>query len=451
VLIAHHVAIVGGGFSGTLLAINLLRYGALRVTLVEREPDRLAQGCAYGAAQPNHVLNVRAGNMSAFPDEPDHFVQWLEREGLGTASCFATRRDYGRYLSALLADMQRQAGDRLTIMSRNVEDAFFPPRGGCLMLAGGGRVEADMVVLAPGNLPPHDLALFRRSASPAYVPDPWAADLGEGLTADDRVLLVGTGLTAVDCVMTLDAAGFRGRIVAISRRGLMPQVHAPAPGFEPRRERPRGGITELVREVRARAREVGWRNAIDELRPFTQDIWGAADFSEQSRFLRHLRPYWDIHRHRIAPRVSGRLEELRAQGRLQSHAGKIVRVKPRSARGLEIGWRARGRREEESLLAARAINCTGPLGDIGRSRDVLLQRLHRRGLLRADPHHIGIDVDRAGRAVGADGIAHERLHVVGPMTRGAHWEIVAVPDIRKQVWTLARSMTGSHWVAAEGL
>ncbi|MGC4252347.1 MAG: FAD-dependent oxidoreductase [Sphingobium sp.] len=448
--IAHHVAIVGGGFSGTLLAINLLRHGALKVTLIEREPDRLARGCAYGAAQPDHVLNVRAGNMGAFPDQPGHFAQWLERRGSGTATCFATRRDYGQYLSELLAETQRQAGHRLTVMLRNVEDALFSPQGASLILSDGGRIEADMIVLAQGNLPPHDLTLFRQAASDAYIPDPWAADLGEGLRSDDSVLLIGTGLTAVDCILTLDAAGFRGRMVALSRRGLMPHVHETEVAFRPRRERPRGSIAELAHEVRARARDIGWRNAVDELRPFTQDIWSAADFSGQSRFLRHLRPYWDIHRHRIAPQVRDRLEKLKAEGRLRNRAGKIIRVTPMGG-GLEIGWRPRQDREEQVLRVSRAINCTGPLSDLRLSRDMLLQRLHERGFLRPDPHHIGIDVDRTGRAVNAGGGANDRLFVVGPMTRGACWEIVAVPDIRKQVWTLARALTGSHWVEAEGL
>jgi uncharacterized NAD(P)/FAD-binding protein YdhS len=449
-LIARHAAIVGGGFSGTLLAINLLQHGALGVTLVERDPERLARGLAYGSAQANHVLNVRAANMSAFPDQPGHFVDWLARNGLGSETSFATRRNYGRYLSEILSDIRREKGERLTILSGNAVDVVPGPETDRLLFDDRPAIEADMIVLAPGNLPPHDLPAFRDIPLPAYVSDPWSRDIATGLSRDDDVLLLGTGLTAVDCAVTLDSAGFRGRIVAMSRRGLMPHSHAPGAPYQPRSERPVDTAAGLVKQVRARAEAIGWRNAVDELRPYTQDMWASADLARQSRFLRHLRPYWDIHRHRIAPHVAERLETMRAEGRLRIEAGKILAADPHAG-GLSVLWRPRGRDERHRLDVARVVNCTGPLGDLNRTRDPLLGNLHAKGLLRPDPHQIGVDVDRAGRTIGRDGRANPRLFMVGPMTRGASWEIVAVPDIRKQVWTLARAATGAHWVEAEGL
>ena len=41
-----HVAIIGGGFSGTLLAVNLLRHDGPRATLIERRAHH------RGAASP---------------------------------------------------------------------------------------------------------------------------------------------------------------------------------------------------------------------------------------------------------------------------------------------------------------------------------------------------------------------------------------------------------------
>lgn len=179
-------------------------------------------------------------------------------------------------------------------------------------------------------------------------------------------------------------------------------------------------------------------------------MWRAADAEKRSRFLRHLRPFWDVHRHRIAPQVEARLARMRADGRWVVRAGKVVKVTVDEA-GLAVQLRARGGQEIETLQVARVVNCTGPLGDLRRTGDRLLQRLAERGDIRPDPLSIGIDVDRQCRAIASDGSAQQRLFVVGPMTRGAHWEIVAVPDIRRQVWTLARDITGAHWVEAEGL
>jgi uncharacterized NAD(P)/FAD-binding protein YdhS len=450
----NHAVILGGGFSGTLLAMNLLRYGSLRVTIVEKRADRLGRGLAYGAAQEGHILNVRAANMSALPDQPHHFVEWLEQEALGRESSFATRRDYGAYLSALLREVSDQAQDRLTVLTDEAVDLIRTDKGVRVMLRAGGPVDADIAALAPGNLPPHDLAAFAGIDSDAYINDPWAADIATGLQSSDSILLLGSGLTAVDCALSLDNAGFRGSVIALSRRGLAPHDHHPAlPRSGPhaaRKERPTGGLSHLVRQVRRRSATIGWRNAVDELRPFIQDMWRAASAQERSRFLRHLRPYWDVHRHRIAPQVADRLGRMRAEGRLSVRAGKVVKATP-DAQSLRIDLRARGAQAIETLHVARVINCTGPLGDLRRTRDPLLQRLADRGDIRCDPLSIGIDVDRQCRAIAGDGTAQQRLFVVGPMTRGAHWEIVAVPDIRRQVWALAREITGAHWVEAEGL
>jgi len=445
-----HAAIIGGGFSGTLLAINLLRHGALRVTMVERHPDRLGRGLAYGAAQADHILNVRAANMSALPDHSAHFVDWLKQAGLGQEGSFARRRDYGAYLCAMLDTVRGLAGDRLTVLEDEAVDLTLDPGGAQVALRSGATIPADIAVVAPGNLPPHDLPAFAGLTGPAYVNNPWAADIAEGLSANDTMLLLGSGLTAVDCALSLDSAGFAGRIIALSRRGLMPHSHAPAPPYAPRGERPTGTASALVHRVRARATEIGWRNAVDELRPFTPDMWRAASPAEQGRFLRHLRPYWDVHRHRIAPPVATRLAAMQAEGRLQIRAAKVVDAVTAGA-GISIAMRGRGQHMVERLTVSRVVNCTGPLGDLRRTTDPLLQNLYARGAIRPDPLAIGIDVDQQCHAIADDGSAQPRLFVVGPMTRGAHWEIVAVPDIRRQVWALARQITGAHWVEAEGL
>lgn len=448
--IARHALVIGGGFSGTLLAINLLRHGSLHVTLVERDPQRLGKGLAFGAAQDRHILNVRAGNMSAFADQPDHFVDWLTRRGVGSDATFATRQDYGAYLAEMLADIRRSAGDRFTIVADEVTDLAMSDEGARLHLASGRDLNGDIVILAPGNLPPHDLPAFARLPAPAYISDPWSRDIAADLTRDDHVLLLGTGLTAIDCALTLDDAGFRGRITALSRRGLSPHMHAPSPAFTPARERPAQSGAALVGAVRARSRQVGWRNAIDELRPFTQGLWRISSGKEKARFLRHLRPFWDIHRHRIAPQVAERLDAMKARGQLSFMAGRILRAE-QAHPGLHLSWRARGANETSLMTVSRVINCTGPLSDLCRTREPLLQALWKAGAIRPDPMNIGIDVDQQARAIGGDGTANERLFAVGPMTRGAHWEIVAVPDIRRQVLDLARKVTATHWVEAEGL
>jgi uncharacterized NAD(P)/FAD-binding protein YdhS len=232
---------------------------------------------------------------------------------------------------------------------------------------------------------------------------------------------------------------------------LLPHSHADAPPAPDKlNEKPRETGAALVRRIRRRAAAIGWRAAIDELRPFTQDMWRGASDLGRARFLQHARPWWDIHRHRLAPDVAAIIAGMRESGALQPRAGKTLAVEP-VAGGAAVTWRPRGSDTPETLVATRIINCTGPQGDLLRADEPLLRALVAEGAIRPDPLRIGIDVDLQSRTIAADGTCNDWLYALGPMTRGAFWEIVAVPDIRVQSWSIARRLTNSQWVGGEGL
>jgi uncharacterized NAD(P)/FAD-binding protein YdhS len=441
-MLVRHLAIVGGGFSGAMLAVQLLRRGA-RVTLIEREraPGR---GLAYGAADPTHLLNVRAGNMSAYPDDPGHFVRWLAARGEeNPAPIFARRRDFGDYVEQQLAAAIADAPGRFAHAAQAAVDAQTSPDGAAVMLSDGATVQADAAILALGNLPPPPPPGILAGALPhgLYWGDPWTPGATEGLADEDVVLVIGTGLTMVDIVLLLDARGFRGRIIALSRRGLVPLPHRDEPPATERRTQPPGALdSALVREVRRRGEAVGWRHAVDELRPFTQALWHDAGLAQRRRFIRHLRSWWDIHRHRIAPQVHERIRALIGAGRLSVGAGKLIDARAEDGQA-EVRWRPRGKEAPERARVTRIINCTGPEGDLARSHEPLLRRLMERGSIRPGPIGIGVDADKDARVLGADGAANPRLYALGPLTRGLWWEIIAVPDIRGQVAQVAQTLT----------
>jgi uncharacterized NAD(P)/FAD-binding protein YdhS len=360
--------------------------------------------------------------MSAFAEDPDHFVRWVETEGLGGPDTFVPRREYRRYLEGVLAGapVRRVAGEAVAV------------EGGALVLGDGARLAFDALVLAGGNYPGR---LPARLDLPA-VDDPWS---GEGVAAiralaaqGGDVLLVGTGLTMVDVALSLADAGFGGRMVAVSRRGLLPRAHE-EPASPPYPIDPAPALMALLRAARAGS---PWRAAVDSLRPHTQALWRGFGLDEKKRFLRHLRPWWDVHRHRIAPPVARRIEQLIGEGRLEVLAGRI-----REAGGaVTIALRGGG---ERRFAVAGAVNCTGPEGAIARVGDPLVRQMLAAGLARPDPLGLGLEVDDASRLVAADGAPSPRLFAVGPLTRGMLWEIVAVPDIRGQVRDLGRTLAAA--------
>ena len=268
----------------------MARHGGPRVTLVERRVEP-GLGLAYGAAHETHLLNVRASNMSALPDQPDHFVRWLAARGVEDAgSAFVPRVVYGEYLQELLSAAERDSGGRLEIVQGDASDLELAEDGVVLSLVDGRRLTGDMASLAIGNLPPHaPPGLDPLRLTPGrYWPDPWDRRLAEDVGESDTILVIGTGLTMVDVVLMLEAKGFRGRIFAMSRRGLLPRPHAATAPFTRRAERPKTRASALVRDVRRRAAEIGWRNAVAALRPFTQSLRRAASGAQTRRFLRHL-------------------------------------------------------------------------------------------------------------------------------------------------------------------
>ena len=432
---AADVVIIGGGYSGTMLAAQLAQRG-LTATSIEGR-GRAGRGTAFSTPEAVHLLNVPATKMSAWPDKAGDFADSVAGEGYQPTD-FVPRLRFGAYVSAIL-DEARASG-RVTVLDGQAVDVEPADNGWIVTLAGGSQVEAEALALAHGNQPPEPLRVAEGISPRLFVNDPWsdegrAAVLKVAEEGGD-VLIVGTGLTMVDVVLSLDAAGHQGRIVALSRRGLTPRAHA---GFEPvsveRDEVPHGSVTGLWRWLRKHGAQLGWRGMIDSLRPHSHALWQSLDEEQQKRFLRHARPWWDVHRHRIAPEVAAVLKRLVGEGRLEIVAGRIKSMRTGN-RELVAGIQRRGKSETTEQAFALGVNCTGPLGAIGRSEDGVLRSLFDAGLAKPDWLGIGLDVDGKSRVVGA-----ERLWAVGPLTKGRFWEIVAVPDIRGQVADVAKDIS----------
>ena len=443
--VSSTVAIIGGGFSGSTLAVELLRRaeGQVSVVLIERGPVP-GRGVAYGTQFEGHLLNVRAKNMSAYADVPDHFVKWAQRHYSSSVKPddFLPRPIYGQYISSQL----REATSACPAEFRCIQDeavSMAPSGHRCLTrLASGKTVIADKVVLALGNFPPADLQIPGKTAtSSRYVANPWSGNAFASATHDKNVLLIGSGLTSVDVAVELRARGFEGTIHILSRRGLLPQRHAavPFPPF-PTESTPRTvrGLLRLIRLQVSKAEERGsnWRAVVDSLRPVTQQIWRSLPLVEQRRFLRHLRSYWDVHRHRIADRIADQLTLQLRSAEIQMHAGRITQYRDCDA-GVEVIYRERKGGQLTRLLVDRVVNCTGPEGDYRRVSSPLLLDLMEKDLARPDALSLGLDVADDGAVVDSQGSPSNFLYALGPLRKGKLWESIAVPELRVQVAELA--------------
>lgn len=453
---APTVAIVGAGFSGTLLAVHLLRTARapLHVLLIERS-GRPGRGLAYASASDSHLLNVRVANMSALPEQPGHFRDWLQARGHAAGlpddggAAFVPRRVYGAYLEALLAQARAAAaeGVHCTLLAAAVTRLDRAGDGWRLQFDDGDGRAASRVVLCLGNLPPAaPCPLPATLPAGRYVADPWQAAALTAIPPTATVLLAGTGLTMVDTLLSLLDQDHRGPVLALSRRGLLPQTHAPVAAPWPclRAQESFGRLPVLLARVRAGVQAAGgdWRAVIDGLRPHTQRLWAALPDAERRRFLRHLRPYWEVHRHRLAPPVAARLHAALAGGRLRVLAARLQRIDLTADGRLHVQGRLRGGGTALTLAADVLINCTGPQCDFARIDEPLLRDALACGLLRADALGLGLDAGEDGALLDHDGRPQPGLYGLGPQVRGRVWELTAVPELR-----LAAAQLGARLAA----
>ena len=435
-----HVVVMGAGFSGVAVATALSRRKrAPRVTLIER--DRFGQGVAYGTKDAAHLLNVRASNMSVYADKPEDFARWLKDKSGGEPTAFAARKRYGDYIQDVLKRTRRAAlfNGGLT----RVRDEAVSCRAGSgwwhVGLASGKTIEANGVVLALGNQPVSGPIVFADAGVPLL--DPWDTKEMQRIGKGD-VLLLGAGLTMIDVALSLASRSRTQTVYALSRRGLTPRMHLdpprpppPTPLHLPHSLSQK--LHEFRREVRAMAeRGEPWQLAVDRMRSVTPALWRGLSLEEQRRFLRHLRVWWDVHRHRAAPEIFERADALQREGRLRVLAGEVMSVE-RNGRTTEIYHRQRGSLVRHRLEVSAVVNCTGSNLDLTRSTDPLILQMLTEGLARTHPTGLGFDLDEEARVLDARGKIQGSVYAIGPITAGAFWESTAVPEIRARAAAIA--------------
>ncbi len=455
------IAIVGGGFSGSLVAANLLKTATrpLIIKLIERSHD-IGKGVAYSTDTNSHLLNVSAGNMSAFPDDPGHLLRWLNynRSELATllpdeinASSFIPRKIYGFYIQSILEEAEATASSNVRLERLIDEVVAVEPegKGAIVSLRSSLRFLADKVVLSLGNSPSTSLLSRHLDGNDERLQDTWSANALVELEPDAPVLLIGTGLTMVDMVVSLHERKHRGKVYAVSRRGLFPLRHQatkPYPAFLNAETAPKTirGLLRRVRvEVEAAATQgYNWRAVIDALRPITQQLWQQLPRVEQQRFLRHVKPYWEVHRHRIAPRIGDVVNEMLDSGQLAISAGRIqdYHALPDA---VAVTVRQRKTKTTDVLSVSRVVNCTGVEADYRRSSQPLIADLRSQGLIRPNGIGLGLDTAPRGAILDANGNISTLLYALGTPRKGDLWETTAVPELREQVQVVSEAVLQS--------
>jgi uncharacterized NAD(P)/FAD-binding protein YdhS len=443
------LVICGGGASAVLLLAALKEELSQPIAVTIMEPrDKLGAGVAYSTLCPAHLLNTRACMMSVNAD-PHDFLDWLRcergQDGPWDGEDFAPRQHFGAYLRARLEEIRRAPHIHQRWLRSVAESVVVCGHGWEVVPREGEPVFADIVVLATGNEAPRMIgAALAPAAQARILNNPWRVDCKDSIASAAPVLIAGTGLTAVDAVVELLERRHTGPIFAFSRRGLVPRAHGavapPAPAF-------RAAFPAQLRQIVAWMREFSgddpggerWRGVMTELRSMAPALWAAWDLPQRRRFLRHLRPFWDVHRHRLAPHVHALLTRAIARGQLHIVRGRLAALEHDAARD-RLRATLNSPAGPRVLEGAVLINCTGPETHPLKVANPLLRSLIAAGLARPDAFSLGLATDQRSRVVSREGSVQRTLYALGTLARASQWELTAVPEIREQTQRVAREI-----------
>lgn len=433
------IGVVGAGFSGTAFAAAFHRmfpFAQAHLVIIDR-PMAFGVGAAYSTPYDYHLLNVRAKDMSVFEDDADHFVRWLGVENdPSIGDQFISRRRYGEYLKHVLLEAATRSLFGIELMSGDVVDAMPEGNKIRLMFQNYDSIAVDKVVLATGNNLPTPFP-FPRDDSVQCLDNPWKYRTVETVPSDAPVLIVGTGLSMIDAVLTLHTRKHQGKIVAVSRHGLLPLPHAQIkmPLQLAASELP-SPLTDMIRTLRHKIKnheekEGSWHDVISALRFETTDIWKNLTDKDRGKFLRHAMPYWNIHRHRVHDEIAAKLQSMQETGQLEVIAGRVERVASQVA-----SIRLRSQSTVIERPVASLINCMGPSLAMQPERQPLVNALLKRDFACLDPHKLGFMTNHLGALKNKAGDDSSQFFTIGPPSKGMTWECTAVPNIRQQVQKL---------------
>jgi uncharacterized NAD(P)/FAD-binding protein YdhS len=452
------VLIIGGGLSGTMLAVQLLRLPGRRQILVIEPRAELGRGEAYSAVELGHTLNGNAARMSVDPDNPDDLTQWLTEhiaaggwpesaeQAVPISELFPPRGLFGVYAQQRLAEAKARSASTVEHVRAEVIDVQMDADSTLLTLDNGQRLRGNFAVLATGMFPAARTPQTHSSGVNAAAVDPWDVATMRRLDPRSTVLIIGSGLTMVDAVVSLEQAGHRGPIEIFSRHGLLPHVRRQPPAWDdflaadPALRSPRQLLRELRRQCSiAQAQGIDWQAPLDTVRAHIGRLWSQAGEREKRQFVRHVRPWWESHHHRSPPLSAQLVARLLEEGRLRIRAASFKGLVPTQS-GVTIAVRQRGEQTLTQVTGAALINSSGIEYDWRRVARPLPQQLLKRGLIQPGPLALGIAADASGAVLDAQGQVSARLFAMGPPLRGMWWESTAVTDVALQAKALASKL-----------
>lgn len=457
-----HIGIIGGGFSGTMTAIQLIykATNSIKITIIN-DRDNFNKGFAYSPYSKKHILNVITEKMSAFPDKEHDFLDWviLKEEYKSydrtlIANSFLPRYVYGEYLVDTWEKAKKIASEKnieLQIIESVVDDIEVSAEIITIVLHTAEKITVDQCVITSGNQVPRNPAItnmdFYKSAN--YFQNPWMIDSVLHVDSELPVLVIGNGLTMVDTVFGLLEHGFKNKIYSISPNGfnILPHRHNGLKYTKLVEEFTENmslyDFVKLVNKHVKLVREYGVtaEPVIDSIRPYTQSIWKKLNETERKKFMARLRHLWGVARHRFPMHSHDKIQQLRIDNKLLIKSGKILNFTEVSPKHIEVEYFDKKEKEIKKFEVSRVINCTGPESNLSLVENSFLKKALMKGILKQDSLYLGVIADTdTYQILDINNHKHQHLYTIGSNLKGELWESTAVNELRVQADKLAQQL-----------
>ena len=451
------VLIIGGGFSGMMIAVNLLMEDTNVLITIVNDTYKPALGAAYSTKNNVHLLNVPAGKMSAFANKPSDFIDWLKSKKeyayLLTDTIeneFIPRTIYGTYLAEIVE--KYKSHPKINWINGTACDIKITNQGYDVVLKNNDTYSGDFLILASGNILPSNPPIKNESfySSKNYFRNPWNDSFLYKMNRNKPVLIIGTGLTMIDCVLSLKSIQFKEKIYAISPRGYIPKPHSKAevyPDFYAEiKDQSLLVILKAVRKHIKIAEDTGipWQSVIDSLRPYVQNIWKSFTDKEKQQFISHVRHIWGVARHRLPQHIHSEIEDLIKTGQLEIIGGRINNIIETIENELDVEVLLRKQKSYKTIKASCAINCTGPQTNYETIENELYKNLIRKKIILPDTNRLGIKATISYEVLKSENTVHKNMYAIGSLLRGVLWETTAVPELKQQAYCIAQQIKSAN-------